>query len=87
MAKKKKDRYQKERYQSTRDRTIAYTGQPKKSSVSKGASKRNEHLHRKMRSGQPEISYNFPSRQAAKQLKAFERTIANAVRDSKRKRK
>ena len=78
MAKKKKDRYQKERYQSTRDRTIAYTGQPKKS---------NEHLHRKMRSGQPEISYNFPSRQAAKQLKAFERTIANAVRDSKRKRK
>ena len=51
----------------------------------KGASKPNEHLHRKMRSGQPEISYNFPSAQAAEQLKAFEKTIANAIRNAQRR--
>ena len=70
------------------EKPLSYKGgtvAARKPKVSKGASKPNEHLHRKMRSGQPEISYNFPSAQAAEQLKAFEKTIANAIRNAQRR--
>ena len=85
MAKKKWE-VGKQITESTRDRTIAWTGTWRKPKPKKRvAKKHNEHRQRRPATGQREQSFNYPTVENSAWGAAFQKTIAKTIRDAQRK--